>query len=71
MITERDKDVFNAIKIFININGYSPTVREIAKMLDITSPATVQAHINKLKDKRYITLVPNMNRTIRILKECE
>ena len=71
MITERDKEIFKAIKLFIKINGYSPTVREIAKLLDITSPATVQAHINKLKEKGYITLVPNMNRTIRILKECE
>ena len=71
MITERDKEIFKVIKLFIKINGYSPTVREIAKLLDITSPSTVQAHINKLKDKEYITLVPNMNRTIRILKECE
>lgn len=72
MLKNNEKKVYNAIVEFINKNKYSPTVRELCKMTNIYSPASVHYHLRNLKLKEYITYVENLNRTIVVLKEyCE
>lgn len=56
------------IKDYIKEHGYSPTVREIAEILDIKSTATVQRYLNILEMEMYITKVNSLPRTIQILK---
>lgn len=56
-----------AIDDFIKKHGYSPTVREICKMVG-RSPATVWHHIENLRDAGIITYTPGKNRTI-VIKE--
>ena len=68
-LTERQKEVLDIIKEFKNEHCYSPSVREICEMLHLKSPRTVSVHLKKLKDKGYITYVPNTNRTIRIIED--
>ena len=70
-ITNRQRDVLTFIKTYIVSHGYPPTVREIAKELGLSSPATVQTHIQALADKGYIKKGSQKNRTIELMVENE
>lgn len=68
MITEREKDLLNYVIRFKEVNGYSPTIREIAKGINTNSLNHVKDMMYDLQDKGYLTFKPNSPRTIRILK---
>ncbi len=70
-LTKRQEDTLKVIKKFIAAHGYPPTVREIGKMLNLSSPATIQVHLNCLADKGYIAKGDNRNRTIELKVENE
>ena len=63
-LTKRQEDTLTAIKKFIATHGYPPTVREIGKILNLSSPATIQVHLNCLADKGYIARGDKRNHTI-------
>ncbi len=67
LLTKRQKDVLDVIKKFMASNGYPPTVREIAEIMHLSSPATIQVHLESLEKKGYIKKHGNMNRTIELL----
>ena len=67
LLTKRQKDVLNVIKKYIATNGYPPTVREIAEIMKLSSPATIQVHLDMIEKKGYIKKHGNMNRTIELL----
>ena len=48
MVTRKQKLILDRIREFCRRNGYFPTVREIAAVAGISSPATVQAYLNRL-----------------------
>jgi repressor LexA len=60
--------MLTVIKNYIKEHGYSPTVREIAEILDIKSTSTVQRYLNILAMEMYITKVDSSPRTIQVLK---
>ena len=68
MITEKQKQVLNAINIFIINNKYSPSVRDLALILNLKSTSTVQGYLDRLQEKGYITKNEAMPRTLHILK---
>ena len=68
MLTEKQRELFDAIKDYIQENGYSPTIRELCELLGKNSPATIHFGLKILKRKGYIDYVYNRNRTIRIIK---
>jgi len=70
-LKESQKRVLRAIKEYIDEKGYSPSFRELGQIVNVNSSATVQYHINILKEKGYIDYIPRQNRTIRIIKEFE
>lgn len=49
MLTKKQKLVLDKIRDFSRRNGYFPTVREIAAAVGISSPATVQAYLGRLR----------------------
>ncbi len=65
-LTKRQEDTLNVIKKFIATHGYPPTVREIGKILNLSSPATIQVHLTSLAEKGYIAKGDNRNRTIEL-----
>ena len=67
-LTKHQEKILNIIKDFINKNGYSPTVREIGKLSDLKSPATIKTYLDILYTKGYITYIPKLSRTIRIIE---
>lgn len=66
-----NKETYEAIKEFIKVHRYSPSVRELGSILNLSSPASVKSRINKLAQKGYITYEPNKSRTLKIVKEYE
>ena len=71
VLTKRQNDTLGAIKKFIAGKGYPPTVRELACILKLSSPATIQVHLDMLEKKGYIKKQGNRNRTIELLVDNE
>jgi repressor LexA len=53
-LTERQKSVLKAIEAFILEHGYSPTIRQLGKLLHIVSPSAVFKHVRSLERKGYL-----------------
>ena len=68
-LTDKQLEVLIYIKEFISMKGFSPTVRELAELINVSSPATVHTHLKHLVNKGYITYQPKTSRTIRVIKE--
>ena len=66
-LTLRQSYILQAIKKLVAKNGYPPTVREIGKEANLSSPATIHFHLKKLEEKGYIKKGDNTNRTLEIL----
>lgn len=70
-LTSRQKDVLDFVKSYIVSHGYPPTVREIGKALNISSPATIHAHLKNLEKKGIIRKDNSKNRAIELLVDNE
>ena len=68
-LTQKQLEIFNYIKKYISINGYSPSIREIGIGNNISSSSTVHHHIQSLVDKGYITKTDNKFRTLEIVDD--
>jgi len=66
-LTKKQEKTLTFIKKYIAKNDFPPTIREIAKGTNLSSPATVHAHLKNLIDKEYIKRNPNNNRIIELL----
>ena len=53
-LTEKENEMYRYICQATELNGYSPSVRDIQEALGIKSTATVHAYLNKLEAKGYI-----------------
>ncbi len=65
--TDRQKEVLGFIKQFIEKEGVSPTVREVASHFGFSSPLSAQLHINALLKKGFLTKTPLKTRGIKII----
>ena len=70
-LTNRQNEILEYIKRYIVANGYPPTVREIAKAMGVSSPATIHAHLGNLEEKGVIKKESTKNRAIELLVENE
>lgn len=68
MLTEKQEILYEAIKKYVEENGYSPNFRELGELTNRKSTATVSSELKILKRKGYIDYNPRQNRTIRVLK---
>lgn len=66
-LTNRQKDILDYIKRFYADNKYPPSIRQICKALNLSSPATVHVHINNLINKGYLKRSPNSNHALELL----
>jgi len=62
-----DDAVLDAIKSWIELNGYPPSVREIGQMVGLRSTSTVQARLHELRGEGRITFVDRQPRTIVVV----
>lgn len=70
-LTRRQDEILKFIKEYLVNNGYPPTIREIGKALDISSPATIHAHLQNLEKKGVIKKGASKNRALELLVKNE
>lgn len=51
MLTRKQKQFLETLRVLVEKHGYFPTVREIGKSLNLSSPATVHSYLNRLFHK--------------------
>lgn len=66
-LTDKDYEILDYIYLQIKENGYPPTVREICAAVELNSPATVHARLNKLENAGFIEKKSTKNRSLRII----
>lgn len=64
-LTDRQNEIFDFIRNFRRIHGYSPSYREIQEFFDFRSIESVMGHLKSLKAKGKVTWVPGSARTLR------
>lgn len=64
---KRQKQILDFISQYIQKNGYSPTLQEIAEAIGVSSLATVHEHLNSMVKKKVIKKYEGAVRGIEIL----
>lgn len=63
-LTPRQATVLDFIQSYTAENGYSPTVREIAAVIGLSSPSSVKYQLDALEKKGYLAKDPRRPRTL-------
>ncbi len=69
MLTKRQKQILDFITEFTQKNGYAPSIREIGENFDLSSPATIHAHLSNLREKGYLKSDFNLARSLEVVQE--
>jgi len=65
-LTFRQREIYDYLKEFLKENGYPPTVREISKHFEISSPSAALKHLKAIEKKGYI-IRKNVSRGLQIV----
>lgn len=65
-ITLRQEGILQFIIKKVKESGYPPTIREIAKAVNLSSSATIHSHLKKLEELGYIKRDPSKPRAIEL-----
>jgi len=68
-LTARQRDVLCSIRSYQRTHGFPPTVRELTRMLGVSSTYTVTCHLRRLAVKGRVTWLPGQSRTLRVVGE--
>ncbi len=68
-LTKRQQEIHQYLKEHIQNKGYAPSILEIGKQFNLSSPATVHKHLTHLEDKDLIRRQHNLSRSIEIVEE--
>jgi len=60
--------ILNFIRRFLDRRGYAPTVRDIARGCNISTPSVVQYHLNLLEEQGFIRRDPAVFRSIQLVE---
>lgn len=66
-LSERQRDILQAIRRSVSLRGYPPTVREICAEAGISSTSVVNYNLKRLEEKGYLERNPDTSRGIRLL----
>jgi repressor LexA len=70
-LTRRQREIFDFISDFVEAQGYSPSLEEIAAAFGLSSVATVHKHVKHLVDKGYLRKAWNRSRSVEPVPEEE
>ncbi len=68
-LTKRQNEIYQYIKEHIRSLGYAPSIMEIGKRFELSSPATVHKHLGHLEDKGLIRRQQNRSRSIELMEK--
>jgi repressor LexA len=63
-LTKRQRQIYDFISEFVEAQGYSPSLEEIAAAFGLSSVATVHKHVKHLVDKGYLRKAWNRSRSV-------
>lgn len=66
-LTARQREILDFIQVYLDENGYPPTVRDIGGAVGLTSSSTVHAHLSNLEKAGAIRRDPTKPRALEIL----
>ena len=66
-LTRRQKEILDYVNKHVDDNGYAPTLKEIGTWFGLSSPATVNNHIELLVQKGYLRKTPHQGRGIELV----
>jgi repressor LexA len=67
ILTKRQKEILDFLRDYTARHGYAPTLNEIGRRFELSSPATVHKHLKNLEDKRFIRRKWNHSRAVEIV----
>ena len=67
-VTARQRQVHEFISRYMEINNQPPTIAEIGKQFQMTSPASVHSILSALEREGLIKRIPNVSRGIELVK---
>jgi repressor LexA len=67
-VTARQRQVHEFINRYVEINNQPPTIAEIGKQFQMTSPASVHSILSALEREGMIKRIPNVSRGIEIVR---
>ena len=67
-LTDRQLEILDYIKHYLNTEGMPPTRAEIAEAFGFKSPNAVQDHLNALSAKGAIRVLSGKSRGIQVLR---
>ncbi len=65
-LTKRQREILDFVTGFVNRSGYAPSIREIGEHFNLSSPATIHAHLDNLKKKGFLKSSFNEARSIEL-----
>lgn len=68
-LTDRQKEILEFIRQFIEESGYPPTLRDIARKFGMSSTYGVQRHIDALTKKGYLSKESNTSRGLCLVRD--
>ncbi|HYJ89168.1 MAG TPA: transcriptional repressor LexA [Pyrinomonadaceae bacterium] len=68
-VTARQRHVYEFISRYQEINHQPPTIAEIGKQFQMTSPASVHSILSALEREGFIKRIPNVSRGIELIKQ--
>lgn len=67
-MNNRQIQIYEYIKNFINEKNYSPSIREIAMAVGYSSSSGVHRHLDLMREKGYIDFINSSPRTLQIIQ---
>jgi len=68
-LTKRQREIYEYLKEHILSRGYAPSIVEIGKQFQLSSPATVHKHLTHLEQKGLIRKQHNLSRAIEVVEK--
>jgi repressor LexA len=68
-LTRRQREILDFVRLFIQENGYSPSLEEIGRHFGLSSVATVHKHVQHLVQKGQLRKAWNRSRSVEPVEE--
>lgn len=68
-LTKKQGEALDFIRDFLSRHNYSPSYRDLMRMMGIKSPATAFSHVQALRDKGYVTVRDGQVRSLDLTEK--
>jgi len=66
-VSEKQKQVYEFIKQFMRLRGFTPSYAEIAQGLGMTSKSNIHRHVHALKERGLLKVHPHRCRSLMLI----